>query len=101
MNDFISIHDLQPSQFDLCDVKISGSDTIITECRYAKYDDGTVAWVCPRMLLSAKAVSDWKLNSLHSDELTKAWLHSLEHRDDRPDIEDSDITGNFTYNRKV
>lgn len=98
MDDFISIKESEPKLFDLCDVKINGSDSISAACRYLKHDDGTVAWLSKRCSMSSDCVSHWRLNSLHSDELTKEWLRSGKPLSDYPELKGEDIptiTHNF------
>jgi len=75
MNDnFISKKESEPELFALCDIQVN--DSIYTECRYLKYDDGTSVWVNKWCQIPSQHVSCWRLNPKHSDELTKEWMDS-------------------------
>jgi hypothetical protein len=83
-NSFISIKELEPELFDLCDVQVNNS--IYKQCRYLKHNDGSTAWITKTSsTVPSKHVSHWRLNSLHSDELTKEWLNSLKNLSEYPD----------------
>ena len=94
-NDFILIKESEPELFDLCDIQIN--DSIYTECRYLKYDDGTTVWINKWCLISSEHVSYWRLNPLHSDEYTKKWLSTFKNLSEYPDLNKDDWP-TITYN---
>jgi hypothetical protein len=98
VEEFILVKKRLPNNLDLCDIKVN--DSVYTECRYFKHDDGTFMWVNNWSSIPSEHVSYWCLNPLHSDELTKEWLRSLKSLDEYPNIRKED-TVNTTHTFEV